>query len=166
MKKITLALLMCSILNIKAQGNFNLTNGALVDVTILDEISSENENNVTVQVTHDVIDTKGNVIIKAGTPVQCNVDRKKRSGVGKPGEITVSMLSVKSKDGQDIKLNGKYTREGKNKKGLALGVGLGVGLGTFLVPMLGFIAKKGDAATIPQNTLVPNIPVLGNYEVK
>lgn len=166
MKKIALLFLVCSILNIYAQGNFNLTSGSLVDVTIVDEVSSENVNNVTVQVTHDVIDSKGSTLIKAGTPVQCNIERKKRSGVGKPGEITISMLSVKSKDGQDIKLNGKFNKEGKNKKGVALGVGLGVGLGTFLLPMLAFMAKKGDAAVISQNTMVPNIPVLGNYEVK
>lgn len=166
MKKIVVLFLVCSIMNMYGQGAYNLTNGSLVDVTIIDEASSENDNNVTVQVTHDVIDAKGNVVVKAGTPVQCNIERKKRSGVGKPGEITITMLSVKSKDGQDIKLNGKFSKEGKNKKGVALGVGLGVGLGTFLLPMLAFIAKKGDAAVISQNTIVPNIPVLGNYDVK
>lgn len=166
MKKIAVLFLVCSMMNMYAQNTYNLTNGTLVDITIIDEVSSENDNNVTVQVTHDVIDAKGNIIIKAGTPVQCSIERKKKSGVGKPGEITLSMLSVKSIDGQNIKLNGKFSKEGKNKKGVALGVGLGVGIGTFLLPMLAFIAKKGDAAVISQNTIVSNIPVLGNYEVK
>lgn len=153
-------------LKVHAQTNFNLQNGTLVDLLIVDEVSSENENTVSIQVAHDVISNTGKVLIKGGTPVKFNIERKKRSGVGKPGTIDITILSTESADGQFIKLNGKHSKVGKSNKGKALGVGLGVGLGTFLVPMLAYMAKKGEAAVIPPNTIVSNIPVLGNYEVK
>ena len=58
------------------------------------------------------------------------------------------MNSVKSVDGQDIRLNGKYTKRVKFT-GKVLGIGLGVGL-TIVWPMLAYLAKKGDPAIMAQ----------------
>ena len=166
MKKIALVVTLCSYLGTFAQTNFNVPNGTLVDVVVIDEISSENQNPASIQVAHNVTDNTGKVIIKEGTPVKFNIERTKRSGVGKPGNIEVQFLGVNAVDGQLLKINGKYSKEGKSLKGKVLGVGLGVGLGTFLVPMLAYLAKKGEAAIITQNTVVSNLPVLGSYAVK
>jgi len=166
MKKIALVAAICCYLGSLAENNFNVPNGTLVDVVVIDEISSENQNPASIQVAHDVTDNTGKVIIKQGTPVKFNIERTKRSGVGKPGNIEVQFLGVNAVDGQLIKINGKYEKTGKSLKGKALGVGLGVGLGTFLVPMLAYMAKKGEAAIITQNTVVSNLPVLGSYTVK
>ena len=166
MKKIALAFAICSYFGVSAQNNFNVQNGTLVDVIVVNQVSSENENPASIQVAHDVMDNNGKVIIKQGAPVKFNIERTKRSGVGKPGNIEVEFLGVNAADGQLVKLNGKYSKEGKSLKGKVLGVSLGVGLGTFLFPMLAYMAKKGEAAIITQNTVVSNLPVLGSYTVK
>lgn len=146
--------------------NISTVSSGFIDATIVNEVSSENEDNILVQVSHNILDANGRLLIKEGTPIQCNVEKTKRKGVGKPGSVVISMTSVKSVDGQDIKLNGKHSKEGQNMKGKALGVGLGVGLGTFLVPMLAYMAKKGGPAIIGANTVVSNIAILGSYQVK
>ncbi len=150
--------------------NGNVVNTATVssgfiDATIVNEVSSENEDNILIQVTHNILDANGKLLIKEGTPIQCNVEKTKRKGVGKPGSIVITMNSVKSVDGQDIRLNGKHSKEGQNMQGKALGVGLGVGL-LLLTPMLAYIAKKGGPAVIGANTVVSNIAILGTYQVK
>ncbi len=146
--------------------NTSNINSGFLDATIVNEISSENEEPVLVQVAHNILDANGKLLIKEGTPIQCNIEKTKRKGVGKPGSIVITMNSVKSVDGQDIKLSGKHSKQGQKMMGKALGVGLGVGLGTFLVPMLAYMAKKGGPAIIGANTVVSNIAILGNYQVK
>lgn len=145
--------------------NTSSVSSGFIDATILNEVSSENEDKVLIQVSHNVIDANGRILIKEGTPIQCNIEKTKRKGVGKPGSIKITMNSVKSVDGQDIRLNGKYTKEGQNLQGKVLGIGLGVGL-TIVWPMLAYLAKKGDPAIIGANTVVPNIAILGTYQTK
>jgi hypothetical protein len=168
MKKITLAIMavVYSIANMHAQEYYNLANGTMINVNIINEISSQQDGIVSIQVANDVVDNKGMVVIRSGSPVQCTIDRTKRKGVGKPGKVAVSITSVKAIDGQEIRLSGSYSKTGKNKKAMVLGVGLGVGLLTPLWPMLAFLAKKGDAAIIPGNTFVPNVIIMGNYIVQ
>lgn len=145
--------------------NTSTLSSGFIDATIVNEVSSENEDNILVQVSHNILDANGRLLIKEGTPIQCNVEKTKRKGVGKPGSVVISMTSVKSVDGQDIKLNGKHSKEGQNMKGKALGVGLGVGL-LVVWPMLAYMAKKGGPAIIGANTVVSNIAILGTYQVK
>jgi|JI10StandDraft_1071094.scaffolds.fasta_scaffold24488_10 hypothetical protein len=146
--------------------NTSSISSGFLDATIVNEVSSENDDNILIQVTHNILDVNGKLLIKEGTPIQCNIEKTKRKGVGKPGSIVITMNSVKSVDGQDIRLNGKHSKEGKNMKGKALGVGLGVGLGTLLVPMLAYMAKKGGPAIIGANTVVSNVAILGTYQIK
>jgi hypothetical protein len=149
-----------------AQEYYNLVNGTLVNVNVVNEISSEEDGVVVIQVANDVVDNKGRVVIQAGTPIQYTIDKVKRKAIGKPGKITLSMVSVKAIDGQDIRLSGGYSAEGKNKKGMVLGVALGLGIVAKANPMLAFLAKKGDAVIIPQNTFIPNVIIMGNYMIQ
>lgn len=145
--------------------NTATVSSGFIDATIINEVSSENEDNILIQVTHNILDANGRLLIKEGTPIQCNIEKTKRKGVGKPGSILITMNSVKSVDGQDIRLNGKHSKQGQDMKGKALGVGLGVGL-LLIWPMLAYIAKKGGPAIIGANTVVSNIAILGAYQVK
>lgn len=149
-----------------AQGNINLTNGSLINVVILNDVTTAGKGGTaaTAQIMNDLFDRNGKVLIKAGTPVELNAETTPAKGVGKPGSINLKFISTKSVDGQFIKLNGGYSAVGEDRKGKALGVGLGVGL-FLLFPMLAYMAKKGGAAHIPSNTIVTNIPVLGDYSV-
>lgn len=132
-----------------------------IDAKVITEVSSENEDAVIVQVANNIMDANGNLWIKAGTPIQCNIEKKKRKGLGKPGSILIALNSVKSINGNDIKLNGNYNKVAQDNKGKVVGVGVGVGLLVF-TPMLAYLAKKGESAIIPANTIISNISILEN----
>lgn len=77
----------------------------------------------------DIKDDNGQyVLIRRGTPVEIAATVRKAKGVGKGAYVKLDALSTKSVDGQLIRLQGNLIKEGKNRKGTALGVGLGVGL--------------------------------------
>lgn len=132
-----------------------------IDAKVITEVSSENEDAVIVQVANNIMDANGNLWIKAGTPIQCNIEKKGRKGLGKPGNILITLNSVKSVNGNDIKLNGNYSKVAKDNKGKVIGVGVGVGLFVF-TPMFAYLAKKGEPAIIPANTIISNISILEN----
>lgn len=62
-----------------------------------------------------------------------------------------------------VSLMGSTSDEGKNKKGLA--IGLGVGLGWFVWPLLSLLAIKGGQGSIEKGTLIPNVMVANDYQI-
>lgn len=143
-----------------------LERGTVLTVRITSPISSKSDGNApSALVENDVKDKNGVVLIKRGTPVQLQVERKKAKGVGKGGYVIAKCVSTTAVDGQTITLEGSVDSEGDNKKGLA--IGLGVGLGLTLLPFVGFafLAIKGEQATIANNTLIPSVFVMNDYNV-
>lgn len=104
----------------------------------------------------------GVTAIAAGTPVLNQVTGIKKRGCGRPGTVTVTILSTTATNGEVVRLMGQpLVKEGQSKKGKA--IGLGVGLGVFMWPCLGCLAIKGGEAEIPAGTIVQNM--MTNNEV-
>lgn len=109
----------------------------------------------------------GKVLIKAGTPVQLQVERTKRRGVGRPGSLTVKPLTTTSVDGQTIVLSGGTLNvEGKKRTGKAVGLGVGLGVGLLCPPLLACLAIKGDHAVIESSTIMNNVFVANEYTIE
>lgn len=132
-----------------------------IDAKVMTEISSERNEKVLIQVANNIMDANGKLLIKEGTPIQCNIEKKKRKALGRPGSILITLNSVKSVNGEDIKLNGKYSEIAEDKKGKVIGIGVGVGVCLF-TPMFAYLAKKGEPAIIGANTIISNISILEN----
>lgn len=113
----------------------------------------------------DIKDNNGqHVLIRRGTPVEISATIQKAKGVGKGAYIKLDFLSTYSIDGQYIRLQGNFIREGADRKGTALGVGLGVGL-TVCWPCLFCLCIKGEKLVIPENTLVNYVVTNDAYQV-
>ena len=163
---IFMALLLVSA-NIFAVGpDFNLRRGTALSVRIVSKITSKKGGvNPNAIVENDVYGKNGELVIRRGSPVVLQVDKKKARGCGKPGYVNVKCVSTSAVDGQSITLEGAVSDEGNPKKGLALGLGIGLGL-TFL-PFVGFafLAIHGEQASVADNTLIPNVFVMNDYTI-
>lgn len=161
-------LMACAMLNLSVFAATPLERGKGLSVRITSAIDSKHLKNSTTAaiVDNDVKSQNGTVLIKRGTPVELQLNGKKAKGCGKAGYIEVACVSTTATDGQTIMLNGNVNAEGDSKKGLAMGLGLGLGL-TFLFP-IGFalLAIKGKNATIPANTVIPNVFVASDYTIE
>lgn len=162
---IIMALLMLNLSVFASTPAIPLERGTALSVRITSPISSKQKGNPVAIVDNDVKSKNGKVLIKRGTPVQLQIDRKKAKGCGKGGYVSARCVSTTSVDGQTISLEGTTSAEGDDKKGLAIGLGVGLGL-TFL-PFVGFafLAIKGQQATIEANTLIPNVIVMNDYDI-
>ncbi|HBE55144.1 MAG TPA: hypothetical protein DDW22_03675 [Prevotellaceae bacterium] len=137
-----------------------LKTGTLIPVTITEKVTSKS-NSANIIVAQD-IKVEGVTAIAAGTPVVNQVTSVKRRGCGRPGSVTVNILSTTDINGETVRLMGQpLTKEGASKKGKA--IGLGVGLGVFMWPCLACLAIKGGEAEIPAGTIVQNM--MTNNEV-
>lgn len=143
-----------------------LTRGTSLAVRITSPISSKQQGSPSAIVEYDVKSEDGKVLIKRGTLVELQVDRKKAKGCGKAGYVAVNCLSTTTVDGQVVSLNGSTSDEGDDKTGLA--VGLGVGLGLTFLPIVGFafLAIKGEQASIQPNTIISNVFITNDYTVE
>ena len=103
-------------------------------------------------------------LIRRGTPIEMDAHVVRAKGVGKPGSVSLRCLSTQAVDGWQINLQGMLTQTGKSRKGTALGVGLGVGL-TVCWPVLFCLCIKGEQVVIPENTMIYNVVVNGNYSI-
>lgn len=134
-----------------------LRRGTQVPVRLVEKMSSKKSTTPNAIVDTDVKAADGTVVIKGGTPVNVESKVKKAKGTGKPGTINIKFVSTTAVDGTRIALEGSNVEvEGKNKRGVALGVGLGLGL-TIVWPLLFVMCKKGGQAVIDANTLYNNI---------
>ncbi|WP_276991805.1 hypothetical protein [Prevotellamassilia timonensis] len=61
-------------------------------------------------------------------------------------------------------MGGSISQEGKNKKGLA--IGLGVRLGVLAWPFLACLAIKGGEVVIPEGTLTTNVLTANEVTIK
>lgn len=104
------------------------------------------------------------ILIRRGTPIELDAQIVRAKGVGKPGSVFLRCLSTQAVDGQHINLQGTLEQNGANRKGTALGVGLGVGL-TVCWPCLFCLCIKGEQVVIPENTMIHNVVVNGNYSI-
>ena len=155
-----------SMLNLNLFAATPLQRGTSLSVRITSQISSKKKASApTAIVENDVREKNGIVVIKRGTPVQLQIEKKKARGCGRAGYVNVKCVSTTAVDGQNITLEGNIDAEGDNKKGLA--IGLGVGLGLTVLPTVGFafLAIKGGQAEIPSNTLISNVFVMNDYMI-
>lgn len=115
----------------------------------------------------EVTDHKtGETLITKGSPAILKVERKKSRGIGKPGWLQIKAISVTAIDGQQILLDGGFSKEGEQRKGVALG--LGIGLGFTYLPGFGFffLMIKGEKIILPKGSMLYDIYVKENYQIK
>lgn len=170
MKKFLFLAIVLAVANLSsfAQNVVSLNNGKVVNVRLTSEVFSNSKAQVPVSaiVDKDVKDENGNVLIRRGTPIQITSDIKKSKGMGNGGYAKLTFTSTIAVDGQDIALQGVYAINGKDRKGLALGLGIGTGA-TILFPVgFFFFCIKGESVTIPEGTIIPNVVVNDTYKIK
>ncbi len=161
LKKFLLLLGLFSSMSIIAQTT--LKSGSIVPVSFTERVTS-NSTSVNIIVAQD-IKVDGVTIIAAGTPVTNQITGTKRRGCGRPGTVSVTLLSTTAVNGEVVRLMGQsINKEGVSKKGKA--IGLGVGLGLFMWPCLGCLAIKGGEAEIPAGTIVQNMMTNNEVTIK
>lgn len=160
-KLLLLAFLLSSFMSSSAQST--LKSGSVITLRFVEEVKS-NSNAANVVVANDVkVDDK--IIVSAGTPVQTQVTATKRRSCGIAGVLNVAFISTRATDGTLITLiGGSISREGKNKRGLA--IGLGVGLGVLAWPLLSCLVIRGGEAVIPEGTLTTNVLTVNEVTIK
>ncbi len=163
MHKFFISLLAMATLNLSVFAATPLKRGTMVNIRTSETIELENGKNATGYVDMDVKNGDGLVVIRQGTPVILEVKGKKARGCGRAGRVEALCVSTTAVDGQMVSLMGSTSDEGKNKKGLA--IGLGVGLGWFAWPLLSLLAIKGGQGTIEKGTLIPNVMVASDYQI-
>ena len=164
MKKILAVILLVLSCNCVIFAENVLSRGTFIQARIVDAIKSNQQNISTTIIVDNDVNIDGKVLIKRGTPIVAQIERKKARGCGRPGTLNVKFLTTEAVDGQTIILSGgTMSIEGDAKKGLA--IGLGVGLGWFFWPGLGCLAIRGGQAEIPADTLINNIMVGNNYKI-
>lgn len=132
-----------------------LTEGTPVSVSLNQPLSTKTAvegSRVTFLVTEDVLSSDGKtVLIKADTPASGTITRLDKNGMfGKPGEIGITVDRTKTIDGKSVRLQAALVKEGKGKRGLAIGLAV-VSL-IILWPLAFFIFKQGEDATIASGT--------------
>lgn len=154
-------LLLCALATCTASfAQKTLKSGTLIPVTFTEKVTSSSTT-ANLIVAQDV-KVDGVTAIAAGTPVLNQVTGTKKRGCGRPGTVTVTILSTTATNGEVVRLMGQpLVKEGQSKKGKA--IGLGVGLGIFAWPCLGCLAIKGGDAEISAGTIVQNM--MTNQEV-
>ena len=160
-KLLLLAFLLSSFMSSSAQST--LKRGSVITLRFVEEVKS-NSNAANVVVANDVkVDDK--IIVSAGTPVQTQVTATKRRSCGIAGVLNVAFISTRATDGTLITLiGGSISREGKNKRGLA--IGLGVGLGVLAWSLLSCLVIRGGEAVIPEGTLTTNVLTANEVTIK
>lgn len=160
-KLLLLAFLLSSFMSSSAQST--LKSGSVITLRFVEEVKS-NSNAANVVVANDVkVDDK--IIVSAGTPVQTQVTATKRRSCGIAGVLNVAFISTRATDGTLITLiGGSISREGRNKRGLA--IGLGVGLGVLAWPLLSCLVIRGGEAVIPEGTLTTNVQTANEVTIK
>jgi len=163
-KYIVLIFILFITYSISAQ--IHLKKGTNVFLELTTEANSNNKHEVMAVVGLDVNDSKtGETLIAKGTPVVIKVERKKSRGIGKAGWLQIKPISTTAIDGHQILLDGGFSKEGEQRRGVALGLGIGLGL-TYL-PGFGFffLMLKGEKIILPQGTMLYDIYIKENYQI-
>lgn len=128
------------------QTTVTLTPGTMVVLKLNETVTSKASagKELSVQVIQDVV-VKGYTVIKAGTPARASVASAQRAKMlGKEGDLTITVSSTTSIDGQRVFLTGNLSSEGEEK------VGSTVVLSYFICPL--FLMRKGGQAIIPEGS--------------
>ena len=142
-----------------------LSSGTLVVVKPEKNWDSLEKNSPNFIVAYPIKDNNGNVVVNGGAPVELSADWRENKGVGKAGKVDLSFQSVRGVNGTLIPINGNYSDEGENKKGLAHGLTWGLFF-TVLGPLsLPCLAIKGEPAEINQSLTV-NTYVLNDTKIE
>lgn len=157
MKNVTFSFLLLISATIMFSQTSTLKSGAPVAVKLVNDITSNGSEAPVIVVDYDIADKEGNVLITAGTTVEYRLDRQKARGWGKPGSLTLTVLSTQSVDGQAIPLSGYYNAEGMDRKDVATWVGIGGFFGLPVVGVLFGFAVKGTDAKITGNFIMPSV---------
>lgn len=163
MQKLLIIATALATLNLSVFAATPLRRGTTVNIRTSENIELKNGKNATGYVDMDVKNGDGLVVIRQGTPVVLEVKGKKARGCGRAGRVEALCVSTTAVDGQMVSLMGSTSDEGKNKKGLA--IGLGVGLGWFAWPLLSLLAIKGGQGVIEKGTLIQNVMVANDYQI-
>lgn len=146
-----------------------LSQGEILEVRIVDNFTSKNiPSKIQAVIDVDVKDpATGKILIRRGAPVRIDAKIQKPQGKGRPGKITLNLLSTEAVDGQNIRLSRTAEFLGKNRRGLALGLGIGLPLGTIVCFPWGFacLAIKGLHAEVPAGTILDYVIVAEDYTI-
>jgi hypothetical protein len=149
---------------------FGYANGILkststISVKNTEKIDSENSKRTyDFVVSQNIKDANGTILIAEGAPVKVDLRVESKRSLGKSGEIRVNLISVKAVDGQEVFMTGEVKDNPKDHKGKVLGISLGIGL-TLLWPMLLYMLKKGETATLNSNTTITGKPIM-DYNIQ
>jgi hypothetical protein len=92
------------------------------------------------------VESRGVVIIKAGAPATCRVDKVKRRNMGgTEGSVSIGGVETHSADGQLVMLSGGYNKEGTGHKALVWTAGLLLFFPVLFIP--------GGNAELPPGTV-------------
>ena len=160
MQKLLIIATALATLNLSVFAATSLRRGTTVNIRTSENIEWKN---ATGYVDMDVKNSDGIVVIRQDTPVMLEVKGAKARGCGRAGRVEALCVSTTATDGQMVALTGSTSAEGKNKKGLA--IGLGVGLGWFAWPLLSLLAIKGGQGVIEKGTLIQNVMVANDYQI-
>tara|TARA_B100000989_G_scaffold169072_1_gene126521 strand:+ start:716 stop:1420 length:705 start_codon:yes stop_codon:yes gene_type:complete len=140
--------------------------GTSILVTINETISSDKKFGrpvtlgevIKLSVQNDVLDTKGNILVKSGTPVIASITEvRKRKAAGTKGKLSFKVNSITAVDNQPIPVNLTFKFEGKSKVGVAVGAAAVVAAPLLLL--------KGKAAVVEQGSVF-EATVISNREIK
>ena len=92
------------------------------------------------------------VVIAAGTPVQCNINRSRARALGEEGRLTLDFVRTTDVQGRSVRLQRSISVSGRDREILAVGLGLGLGC----ISIVGFLALliKGTEAEINPGTII------------
>lgn len=139
-------------ITIEVEGQpITLRAGTPIAVEIVQNMATNNMSvgqSIPVRVKSNIIVDK-TTLISAGTMGTATITAiKKPKGWGKAGKVEIQVSNVPAVDNQSVSLSGlPISLEGKNKKGLAIGLAIGLGLLTIVGAAVGF-AIKGKPAEI------------------
>ena len=146
-----------------------LPQGEIVEVRIVDGFTSKDApQKIKGVIDMDVKDPDtGKILIRRGAPVRIDTKIEKPRGKGRPGKITLNLLSTEAIDGKNIRLSRTAEFSGKRRRGLALGLGIGLPLGTIVCFPWGFacLAIKGLHAEVPAGTILDYVIVAEDYTI-
>ena len=134
-----------------------LPQGEIVEVRIVDGFTSKDAPQK----------IKGVIDMDVKDPDTGKILIEKPRGKGRPGKITLNLLSTEAVDGKNIRLSRTAEFSGKSRRGLALGLGIGLPLGTIVCFPWGFacLAIKGLHAEVPAGTILDYVIVAEDYTI-
>ena len=134
-----------------------LPQGEIVEVRIVDGFTSKDApQKIKGVIDMDVKDPDtGKILIRRGAPVRIDTKIEKPRGKGRPGKITLNLLSTEAVDGKNIRLSRTAEFSGKSRRGLALGLGIGFAC----------LAIKGLHAEVPAGTILDYVIVAEDYTI-